>query len=58
MTSRWIYEIEPATDGNIERHKVRFVARGLSRIKGVDYEKSYVLGTLQDCYLTFLSDAN
>jgi multidrug efflux pump subunit AcrB len=38
MCSTWIYEIENAITSNIERT--------LSRIEGVDYEESYVPGTL------------
>ena len=30
--------------------------RGLSRIKGVDYEELYVLGTLQGYYITCYND--
>jgi len=30
VTSKWIYKIKRAVDGNIEKYKVRFVARGFS----------------------------
>jgi hypothetical protein len=30
VTSKWIYKIKHTTDGSIERHKERFVARGFS----------------------------
>ena len=29
-TSKWIYKIKHATDGRIEKHKARYVARGFS----------------------------
>jgi len=31
VTSKWIYKIKHATDGNIEKYKVRFVMRGFSQ---------------------------
>jgi hypothetical protein len=30
VTSKWIYKIKNAVDGNIEKYKERFVARGFS----------------------------
>jgi hypothetical protein len=31
VSSKWNYKIKHATDGNIEKYKVRFVARGFSQ---------------------------
>jgi hypothetical protein len=41
VTSKWIYKIKHATDDNIEKYKVRFVARGFSQKEGVDYEETF-----------------
>jgi len=30
VTSRWLYKVKQAANGSIEKHKVRFVARGFS----------------------------
>lgn len=37
ITSRCLYKVKYATDGSVEKYKVRFVARGFSQIEGVDY---------------------
>ena len=41
VTSKWIYKIEHAADGNIEKYKARFVAHGFSHKEGIDYENFF-----------------
>ena len=41
VNSKWIYKIKHATDGSVEKYKVRFVARGFSRVEGIDYEETF-----------------
>jgi hypothetical protein len=43
MTSKWIYKIKHTIDGRIERHIMRFVARGFSQVEGIDYEETFSL---------------
>ena len=33
VTSKWLYKLKHATDGNIEKYKYRFVARGFSQLR-------------------------
>ena len=39
MTSKWIYKINHAANGNIKKYKVRFVAQGFSQKEGIEYEE-------------------
>jgi hypothetical protein len=41
VDSRWLYKVKHATDGNIEKYKAWFVARGFSQKEGVDYEETF-----------------
>jgi hypothetical protein len=41
VTSKWLLKIMHAADGSIEKHKARFVARGFSQKKGIDYDETF-----------------
>ena len=41
VTSKWIYKIKHVVDGNIEKYKARFMARGFSQKEGIDYEENF-----------------
>ena len=41
MSSKWIYKIKHIVYESIEKHKMRFVARGFSQVEGIDYEETF-----------------
>ena len=41
VTSKWIYKITHAADGNTKKYKERFVAHGFSQKEGIDYEETF-----------------
>jgi hypothetical protein len=41
VSSKWLFKIKHAANGSIEKYKARFVARGFSQKKGIDYEETF-----------------
>ena len=42
VSSRWLYKVKQASDGSVEKHKARFVARGFSQVEGIDYMRPFL----------------
>ena len=45
VSSKWIYKIDHATDGGIEKYEERFVARGFFQKKGINSEETLTPGS-------------
>jgi hypothetical protein len=41
LTTKWVPKVKLDADGNVARHKMRFVVRGFTQIPGVDVEETY-----------------
>ena len=39
--SKWIYKVKHATNGSMEKYKVRFMEKGFSQKEGIDYEETF-----------------
>jgi len=41
VSSWWLYKVKQAVDGNVEKHKARFISRGFSQVEGIDYDETF-----------------
>ena len=41
LTGRWVFKRKLGSNGQIARHKARFVVRGFSQIYGLDFDETY-----------------
>jgi len=39
--SHSLYKVKQAADGSVEKHKAIFVARGFSKVEGIDYDETF-----------------
>eukprot|EP00253_Pinus_taeda_P036061 PITA_36061 len=54
VSSRWLYKVKQVVDGNVEKHKGRFVARCLSQLEGIDYDETFASVVRIGSYFTGL----
>ena len=41
VLSRWIYKVKQAAYGSVKKHKAKFVQKGFSLVKGIDYKETF-----------------
>ena len=56
--SKWVMKIKRDADGNVDRHKARFVAQGYAQTHGVDYEEIFSPVARHSSIRTLLALAN
>jgi len=55
ITGRWLFTIKNGVDGQPERYKARFVARGFLQREGIDYDFTFAPVTSKTTLRVFLA---
>ncbi|XP_050374705.1 uncharacterized mitochondrial protein AtMg00820-like [Argentina anserina] len=57
LRARWIYKLKYNSDGSLERHKARLIAREFTQTFGVDYKETFALVAKMNIVCVLLSIA-
>jgi len=57
ISVEWIYKTKQDVDGNVQKHKVRLVARGFTQQSWIDFNETFVVVVRMDIVRTVLAIA-
>ncbi|XP_044717342.1 reverse transcriptase (RNA-dependent DNA polymerase) domain-containing protein [Hirsutella rhossiliensis] len=57
LRGKWVYRLKRGTDGQIVRHKARFVAKGYEQQEGIDYSETFASVVRPESYRTIFAIA-
>jgi hypothetical protein len=55
ISVKWIYKTKQDVDGNVQKHKVRSVARGFTQQPRIDFNETFVPVARMDTVITVLA---
>ena len=55
MTSKWLYKINHAVDGSVEKYKARFLAHGFTQKECIDYDETFAVVSRYTTIRTIIS---
>ena len=55
ITGRWVYKIKTDEQGNIDKFKARYVAKGFMQVPGLDFHETYALTCKPETMRTLLA---
>ena len=50
ISCKWIFKTKRDSKGNVERHKVRLVAKGFTQKESIEYKKTFSIVSSEDSF--------
>ena len=41
LPERWVYKVKYSADGEVDKYKARYVAKGFAQVEGLDFFETY-----------------
>ena len=41
LPGRWVYKVKYSADGEVDKYKARYVAKGFAQVEGLDFFETY-----------------
>ena len=57
LPGKWVYRVKYGPDGQVDKYKARYVAKGLAQVEGLDYFETYAPTCKPETFRTLLAIA-
>ena len=57
LPGRWVYKVKYSADGEVDKYKARYVAKGFAQVEGLDFFETYAPPCKPETFRTLLAVA-